>query len=121
MVAHDQHLSSSYNPMALGPEGNIEQCKILSSSELLLSGWPADLSPGGSVAEVQIWIDGKMLARTTPTVTRRDVALAFNNPTLEKIGWQLSCSAPATNTEIIVNTVSNYGAENFLRPLRTRV
>jgi SAM-dependent methyltransferase len=121
VVANDEHLSSSYNHMAWGPEGNIEQCKILSSSELLLSGWAADLSPGGSVAEVQIWIDGKMLARTTPTVTRRDVALAFNNPTLEKTGWRLSCSAPATNTEIVVNAVSNYGAENFLRPPRTRV
>jgi len=70
--------------MAWGPEGNIEQCKILSSSELLLSRWAADLSPGGSVADAQIWVDRKMLARTTPTITRRDVALAFNNPTLEK-------------------------------------
>jgi len=107
--------------MAWGPEGNIEQCKILSSSELLLSRWAADLSPGGSVADAQIWVDRKMLARTTPTITRRDVALAFNNPTLEKTGWRLSCSAPATNTEIVVNAVSNYGAENFLRPLRKRV
>ncbi len=116
VVADDEYLSSSYNHIAWGPEGRIEQCKILSSSELLLSGWAADLSRGGFVAEVQVWINLKILARTVPDIARPDVALAFNNKTLGTSGWQFVAPVTAKEQRIVVNVVNNLGTETFLQP-----
>jgi hypothetical protein len=107
----------SGDDISWGPDGRIEECKSVGSSELFLSGWAGDLSPGGSISEVQVWVDGKKVACITPQVSRPDVATAFNNPTLEKAGWRLVCPAPVTDAKIVVNAVTNGGAENFLRPM----
>src|SRR6266446_1355383 len=87
----EQALPSDYH-MGFAPDGRIEQCAILRSSKLFLSGWAADLSLGGAVTEVQLWIDGKMIARTVPNINRPDVALQFNNESLAASGWQFVCS-----------------------------
>ena len=64
LVANGEQVIPSDYRMGLPPDGCIEQCAILPSSKLLLSGWAADLSLGGAVTDVQLWIDGKMMART---------------------------------------------------------
>ena len=102
--------------MASGPEGHIEQCAILPSSKLFLSGWAADLSLGGAVTEAQLWIDGKMIARTVPNISRPDVALHFNNEAIATSGWQFVCAAPAKFETVVLNVVSNLGMENILLP-----
>jgi SAM-dependent methyltransferase len=115
VVANGEQLSPSDYRMAWGSEGCIDQCAILPSSQLLLSGWAVDLSPGGAVAEVQLWIDGKMIARAEPNISRPDIALHFNNEALATSGWRFASSVPASIGTVVVNLVNNLGMENFLQ------
>ena len=55
LVANGEHVIPSDYRMGLAPAGCIDQCAILPSSKLFLSGWAADLSLGGAVTDVQLW------------------------------------------------------------------
>ena len=68
------------------------------------------------MTDVQLWIDGKMMARTVPNISRPDVALHFNNEAIATSGWQFVCAAPANFEAVVLNVVSNLGMENILLP-----
>lgn len=54
-----------------------------------ISGWAADINPGGAIAEVALYSGDALVATATPTLDRPDVGAHFGRPELARSGWEL--------------------------------
>ena len=63
------------------------------ADEVQVSGWAACLAADSSLAKVEIRVDDKLKATTTPSFPRPDVAAAYGRPEFGKTGWKASFPA----------------------------
>ena len=98
-----------------GPMGYVDQCFISKPCELNLAGWAADLMPGVSISDVQIWIDGRLAQRCLPFFNRPDVAKFFNRLSAEMSGWQCFCHWDGSVDKLlVVNACNDLGVDQVI-------
>jgi SAM-dependent methyltransferase len=71
----------------------VERCALAGPDRLELRGW-AGLLGSGSLAAVEVLLDGELLARLPIDGSRPEVAAMLGHPHLERSGWGGSCRLP---------------------------
>ena len=71
----------------------VERCAMAGPDRLELSGWAGVLGCG-SLAAVEAWLDGQLLARLPIDGSRPEVAAMLGDPRLERSGWGGACRLP---------------------------
>jgi len=71
----------------------VERCAMAGPDHLELSGWAGVLGCG-SLAAVEAWLDGQLLARLPIDGSRPEVAAMLGDPRLERSGWGGACRLP---------------------------
>ena len=62
--------------------GCFDSCRPEPAGHGTLTGWAADLNPGGSIEEIQFIANERVLQTATPSFDRPDVAAIFDSPSL---------------------------------------
>jgi SAM-dependent methyltransferase len=95
------------------PSGNFDSCRPEPAGHGTLTGWAADLNPGGSIKEIQFISSERVIQAVTPSFDRPDVAVCFNSPSILRSGWTCQlredCVRP---TDIIEIKVVNQKAQS---------
>ena len=95
------------------PSGNFDLCRPEPTGHGTLTGWAADLNPGGSIKEIQFVSSERVIQAVTPSFDRPDVAVYFNSPSILRSGWTCQlredCVRP---TDIIEIKVVNHKDES---------
>ncbi len=100
--------------LAVHPEPllQIDRCALEQPDLLALSGWCA--VRGGQVREVQVSLDGRIVAASPVEGLRADVATAFGDERMARSGWALLVPLPAGTSRssaiLIVRVVDERGA-----------
>ncbi len=93
--------------------GNFDACRPEPAGHRTLSGWAADLNQGGSIKEIQVISNDRVLQTVMPSFDRPDVAAFFLSPSILRSGWicQLreDCVRP---TDIIQIKVVNHKGQS---------
>jgi len=71
----------------------VERCALTGPDRLELSGWAGVLGCG-SLAAVEAFLDGQLLARLPIDGSRPEVAAMLGDPRLERSGWGGACRLP---------------------------
>jgi SAM-dependent methyltransferase len=71
----------------------VERCALAGPDRLELSGWAGVLGCG-SLAAVEAFLDGQLLARLPIDGSRPEVAAMLGDPRLERSGWGGTCRLP---------------------------
>jgi hypothetical protein len=96
--------------------GRAESCRWISPGELYMKGWAADASAPGAPVEVQIFIDGHIQTKVTPSLYRPELYERFKDARFLRAGWDCCCSVPDSNSDLSVSikSVSADGMESLL-------
>jgi len=88
------------------PWGNFDACRPEPAGHGTLTGWAADLNPGGSIKEIQFIANERVIQSVTPSFDRPDVAAFFLSPSILRSGWNCQlredCVRPTDIIEIKV-------------------
>jgi SAM-dependent methyltransferase len=95
------------------PEGYIDVAAFTTKDNLYLEGWAVDLNPGGSIEEVQVFVNGEIVQRAEPFYNRPDVAGHFENDVALQSGWNcyLAQNRVSIDDVLTVKLINNYGLE----------
>jgi len=74
------------------PCGCFDGGELTPDGRACLSGWAADLNPGGCIKEVQFLAKGRVIDTVTPSHERPDVAAFFQRSSALRSGW--NCELP---------------------------
>ncbi len=93
------------------PRGSLDSCYLTSDNMLCLSGWAADLNPGGKIETVQMVVNQQIIQQCQPALPRQDVAERFQRLDLLECGW--SCQIPldkiSLKETILIKIISHSG------------
>jgi SAM-dependent methyltransferase len=91
----------------------VERCALVDPDRLDLRGWAGVLG-SGSLAAVEVLLDGELLARLPVDGSRPEVAELLGDPRLERSGWGGACRLPegASRSEAVLRlrVVDDLGA-----------
>ena len=92
---------------AHAPVGYLDRCEYNSTGAIVFAGWSADVTPGGSIREVQISVDGELACSAKTTQHRPDVAAHLGIAADTPCAWAalLPAGVPA-NALITVKIIS---------------
>jgi SAM-dependent methyltransferase len=79
-----------------GPQGAIDGCRV-EQGRITAQGWAATRDPDVTIREVEVRIDGQLLARARPSENRPDVASSSHAETdvrWTQSGWQTTFDVP---------------------------
>jgi len=100
------------------PVGHLDVCKVVASNLLNIGGWAGDFTPGGKVEDIQVLIDGEVIQRCFPSVSRPDVVAFYDGDLrFSTSGFSCCCRIPEHASEssaLTVRVASNKGLSTIL-------
>lgn len=101
-----------------GPQGYLDEYELRPDRTLKLRGWSADATPGVEVADVQAFINGRLLQRGLPYLPRPDVSRYLRSDRFLHSGYQFEGRLPEGFTPsrdvLLIKAISSDGSTYVL-------
>jgi SAM-dependent methyltransferase len=98
-----------------GPGGTLDYCYWSRRDELCISGWNADVTPGSSIEDISIFVNGRLRQKCIPFGRRPDVRNHFKDDTFLYSGWECCCHVPGgVDTDLLTATIKTTGGNEYL-------
>ncbi len=95
------------------PEGYVDVAAFTNKGNLYLEGWAVDANQDGSIEEVQVLVNGKIVQRCEPFYDRLDIDIHFQKDAISQSGW--SCYLPkdtaSSENVLTVKLINNCGGK----------
>ncbi len=95
------------------PEGYVDVAAFTKKGNLYLEGWAIDGNQEGSIEEVQVLVNGKVVQRCEPFYERPDLSVEFQENAILQSGWKCYLAKDTVSTEdvLTVKVINNLGGK----------
>jgi len=95
------------------PEGYVDVATFTKKGSLYLEGWALDVNQGGSIQEVQVLVNGKVVQRCEPFYDRLDLDIHFQKDAILQSGWNCYLAKDTVSLQdvLTVKLINNCGGE----------
>lgn len=95
------------------PEGYVDVASFTNKGNLYLEGWAVDANQDGSIEEVQVMVNGKIIQRCEPFYDRLDLDLHFQKDATLQSGWNCYLAKDIVSPQdvLTVKLINNFGGE----------
>lgn len=115
VLVNSDHADFSGLKFRYGPGGTLDYCYWSRRDELCISGWNVDVTPGSSIEEISIFVNGQLRQKCIPFGRRPDVRNHFKDEAFLYSGWECCCYVPgAADTDLLTATIKTTGGNEYL-------
>ncbi|MFM9265001.1 methyltransferase [Tychonema sp. BBK16] len=95
------------------PEGYVDVASFTNKGNLYLEGWAVDANQDGSIEEVQVMVNGKIIQRCDPFYDRLDIDIHFQKDATLQSGWNCYLAKDIVSPQdvLTVKLINNFGGE----------